>query len=346
MATRYLTELFSLMRNSHSYRNNHFSRDSDSERLLKRKNSGSDEEVELNEECMLPPSWYDLVENTKYTISKVATKMVELEALHKKLLRPDFVEKSDDEIQMEILGQEISKLIGIAHKNIMVIKSHQFTTSSGQERKLIENIVRGLIVILQNQTATFRNEQNAYLKQIHSLEEYTNDFFDSLNFNGTTNEESANKTSVETFDNFLKPTASSSSGFNPSQLDDLENDERLDEYFQIKPNQKLNQKQLLQFEIDNTKMMEAREKEVMGIVKSIVELNQVYKDLSNLVQEQGTILDRIDYNVESTQSRVYQGLKELQKAERYHRTNRKMYCIFILSVVTLFMIILLILTKL
>lgn len=263
--------------------------------------------------------------------------MVELEALHKKLLRPDFVEKSDDEIQMEQLGQEIAKLIGMAHKNILSIKSHQFTTNSGLERKLIENVVRGLIVILQNQTAAFRSEQNAYLKQINSLEEYTNEFFDSLN-------DEPSKTSVETFDNFLKPTASSS-GFNQSQLDDLDNDERLDEYFQIKPNQKLNQRQLLQFEIDNTKTMEIREREVMGIVKSIVDLNQVYKDLSHLVEEQGTILDRIDYNVESTQTRVYQGLQELKKAERYQRANRKMYCIFILSVVTLFLIILLIITK-
>jgi len=341
MATRYLTELFSLMRNSHSYRNNSFSRGSgDSERLLRRRCSGSDDEFEANEESVLPPSWYDLVEQTKYTISKIATKMNELEELHKKFLRPNFVE--NDEGHKEQLGMEITKLIGIAHKNITVIKSHQMTSNSNLERKLIENVVRGLIFILQNQTANFRNEQNAYLKQINSLQEYTNEFFDSLNFNGSSNDEVANKTSVDTFDNFLKPTTSS---FNQSQLDDLDNDDRLDEYFQIKPNQKLNQRQLLQFEIDNTKTMELREREVIGIVKSIVDLNQVFKDLSLMVEEQGTILDRIDYNVEATQTRVYEGYKQLQKAERYQRQNRKMYCIFILSMVTLFMIILLIIVK-
>ena len=292
----------------------------------------------------MPPSWYDTVEQTKDRISKIATKMNELEALHKKLLRPDFVEKSDDEVMMEVLGQEISKLIGMAHKNILSIKSYQFTTNSHLERKLIENVVRGLIIILQEQTGSFRSEQNAYLKQINSLQEYTNEFFDSLNFN----EDPQSKTSVETFDNFLKPTASpSTSGYNPSQLDDLDNDERLDEYFQIRPNsQKMSQRQLLQFEIDNTKMMEVREKEVMGIVKSIVDLNQIYKELSHLVEEQGTILDRIDYNVEATQTRIYEGYKQLQKAEKYQRANRKMYCILILSAMTLFMIILLIITKL
>jgi len=321
---------------------------SDSERLLKRKSSGSDEEVELNDgDCISPPIWVEKLESTKFTIERVANKMIELETMHKKLLRPDFVEKSDDEIQMEALGQEIAKLIGIAHKNIMSIKSYQYTTSSNLERKLIDNVVKGLIVTLQLQTGAFRSEQNAYLKQINSLEEYTNEFFDSLNFNSNAESEQASKTSVETFDNFLKPAATaSSSGYNQSQLDDLDNDDRLDEYFQIRPNQqKLTQHQLLQFEIDNTKMMEAREKEVMGIVKSIVDLNQVYKDLSHLVEEQGTILDRIDYNIESTQTRVYEGYKQLQKAEKYQRANRKMYCIFILSVATLFLFVLLVLVK-
>jgi syntaxin 16 len=309
---------------------------------LKRKNSGSDDEMEMNDEYVTPPIWTDTLENVKYTISKIGTKQVELEVLHKKLLRPDFVEKSDDEIMMEQLGQEISKLIGIAHKNILVIKSHQFSTNSPLEKKLIENIVRGLIYTLQSQTGNFRNEQNTYLKQINQMEEYTNEFFDSLNFNGNSADDNDRKTSVDSFDNFLKPTTSS---YNQSHLDDLENDERLDEYFQIKPSQKFSQQQLLRFEVDNTKMVEAREKEVMSIVKSIVDLNTIYKDLSHLVEEQGTVLDRIDYNIESTQTKVYEGYKQLQKAERYQRANRKLYCIFMLSIVTLFLIILLIIVK-
>lgn len=314
--------------------------------MLRRKSSGSDEEVELNDEYVAPPIWADTVENTKYTITKIATKQRELEVFHKKQLRPDFVEKSDEEVLMEHLGQEISKLIGIAHKNILVIKSHQYSTNSAQERRLIENIVRGLTFTLQNQTGNFRNEQNAYLKQINQMEEYTNEFFDSLNFNGSDESGvgSMSKTSVDSFDNFLKPTTSNNN-YTQIQLDDLDNDERLDEYFQIKPSQNLTQQQLLRFEIDNTKVVQVREKEVMNIVKSIVDLNAVYKDLSNLVEEQGTVLDRIDYNIESTQTKVYEGFKQLQKAEKYQRANRKMYCIFILSVSVLFLLILLIIVK-
>ena len=41
-----------------------------------------------------------------------------------------------------------------------------------------------------------------------------------------------------------------------------------------------------------------REEELRNLLKSIEELNTIFKDISILVIEQGTILDRIDYNIE------------------------------------------------
>lgn len=280
-----------------------------------------------------------LLHNHK-TIFRVKSKLTDLSELHKKTLnQPVFDEKCEGEALMENLGKEIARLVTLAHKNTLIIKSYLYSTSNNLEKKLVENVVKSLLTTLQNLTGSFRNEQNGYLKQINSMEEYTNEFFDSLNFNGPPTN---NHQEVDSFDNFLKPATS----YNASQLDDInQNDDKLDEYFQIKPSQKMGNRQLLQFEVDNTRLVESREKEVIGIVKSIVDLNTIYKDLSNMVQEQGTILDRIDYNVENTQTKVFEGYKQLQKAERYQRANRKMYCIMILAVVTLFMLLLLIVTK-
>ena len=60
---------------------------------------------------------------------------------------------------------------------------------------------------------------------------------------------------------------------------------------------------------------------------------------------QGTLLDRIDYNIEQTATRVDSGLKQLQKAEKYQKKNRKMLIITILFVVLIFLILLLIIKK-
>lgn len=61
---------------------------------------------------------------------------------------------------------------------------------------------------------------------------------------------------------------------------------------------------------------------------------------------QGTILDRIDYNVERTQIQVGQGFQQLQKADLYQRKNRKMVCILVLAAAIILMLFLLIIFKL
>jgi len=88
-----------------------------------------------------------------------------------------------------------------------------------------------------------------------------------------------------------------------------------------------------------------RQKEVETIFNSILELNTLFKDLSLLVVDQGTVLDRIDYNVESTQVQVAEGVRSLQKAAKYQRGNKKMMCILCLSSVTLVLIVTLIVVK-
>lgn len=69
------------------------------------------------------------------------------------------------------------------------------------------------------------------------------------------------------------------------------------------------------------------------------------QDLANMVQDQGTVLDRIDYNVEQTQVQVQEGYRHLKKADAYQRANRKLYCILILAVAIIFVSFLIIVFK-
>lgn len=102
---------------------------------------------------------------------------------------------------------------------------------------------------------------------------------------------------------------------------------------------------MLLMQEENTKMVAEREEEVNKIVRSIVDLNEIFKDLAHMVHEQGTVLDRIDYNIEQTQVQVHEGYKQLQKADKYQKKNRKMHCIFVLSVTIIILVILLFIVK-
>lgn len=216
------------------------------------------------------------------------------------------------------------------------------------EQRLTSNVVTYLLLALQDVTYRFRNSQSNYLKQLNSREARSNAFFETPDFTtiDLSDQNESHVNAVDSFDNFLKPTTTSAlAAANADYFE--QSDEQIDEYFQksIPQTGRMTQQQLLLFEEENSKMAEHREKEVIKIVQSIGDLHEIFKDLAQMVQEQGTILDRIDYNVEQTQTRVTEGYKQLQRAEMYQRKNRKMYCILVLASVTLVMMVLLILIK-
>lgn len=71
--------------------------------------------------------------------------------------------------------------------------------------------------------------------------------------------------------------------------------------------QQTSQKQLT----SNDAAIMQREREIMDIAKGIIELADIFKDLQAMVIDQGTMLDRIDYNVERMAVDVKGAEKEL-----------------------------------
>ncbi|XP_004841002.1 syntaxin-16 isoform X5 [Heterocephalus glaber] len=63
----------------------------------------------------------------------------------------------------------------------------------------------------------------------------------------------------------------------------------------------------------NTLMVEERAREILQIAQSISDLNEIFRDLGAMIVEQGTVLDRIDYNVEQSCIKTEDGLKQLHK---------------------------------
>lgn len=63
-----------------------------------------------------------------------------------------------------------------------------------------------------------------------------------------------------------------------------------------------------------------REREINDIAKGIIELADIFKELQSMVIDQGTMLDRIDYNVENMAVNVKAAEKELVVVSLNHNT--------------------------
>lgn len=85
-----------------------------------------------------------------------------------------------------------------------------------------------------------------------------------------------------------------------------------------------------------------REKEIRQIAKSINDLAAIFRDLATLVIEQGTILDRIDYNVEHVRKDVEDAVGELHGAEKAQKGQRNKLCMLLLCIGILIAVIIII----
>ena len=77
-----------------------------------------------------------------------------------------------------------------------------------------------------------------------------------------------------------------------------------------------------------------REREIEDIAQGIIELANIFQELQTMVIDQGTMLDRIDYNVERMAVDVKEADKELIIATGYQKksTKRKIILLLILIV--------------
>ena len=89
--------------------------------------------------------------------------------------------------------------------------------------------------------------------------------------------------------------------------------------------------------------VQSRDKEIAQIAKSIEELGAIFKELAVLVIDQGTILDRIDYNMEAVVEHTKEGIQQLEKAEKNQKSARPMKCIVCLSCMIAVLLIILVL---
>lgn len=176
-----------------------------------------------------------------------------------------------------------------------------------------------LIQTLQTLTSDFRSSQASYLNQLRHREDNYQQYFEVFS--------AVDDNNTKLLPSFDYDLIVDSSGATTTTV-----------------NEELTMKQLQTLQ-ENTTFVKEREREILNITKSIVEVNHLFKDLAELIVDQGTVLDRIDYNIEQSNVQVKSALKSVKKAEQYQKKNRKMMAIVVLSSIVIFLLIILIAVK-
>jgi len=82
-------------------------------------------------------------------------------------------------------------------------------------------------------------------------------------------------------------------------------------------------------------MIAERDRGIKEIEKTVLEVNDIFRDLSNIVAEQGVMIDSIESNIEASSHATFKGVEEISKASKYQKSSRtKLCCLaFILLIV-------------
>ncbi|XP_007031091.2 PREDICTED: syntaxin-43 [Theobroma cacao] len=174
-----------------------------------------------------------------------------------------------------------------------------------EDSNVRKNVQRSLATDLQNLSMELRKKQSTYLKRLRQQKEEGQDGVD-IEMNLNGNR---SKAEDDDLDDMV---------FNEHQMAKLKRSEA--------------------FTVE-------REREIQQVVESVNELAQIMKDLSVLVIDQGTIVDRIDYNIQNVATTVEEGLKQLQKAERTQKQGGMVMCATVLVIMCFVMLALLILKE-
>ncbi|UPL01992.1 hypothetical protein LCI18_012926 [Fusarium solani-melongenae] len=268
---------------------------------------------------LLPPRWADVSDEITDLLANIATKGQNLEKLHQKHVLPGFNDedaKRAEEAQIERLTQDITKGFHDCHRCIqrieqMVRESQHSNTITRAEETMAKNIQISLASRVQEASAHFRKKQSAYLKKLRGM-------------GGL---------------GALSPIGERSSTPQPGYLDPSLQESDADRSFSQTTLQQATQQRVLH---SNDAAIAQREREIEDIAQGIIELSDLFRDLQTMVIDQGTMLDRIDYNVERMNTDVKAAETELKVASGYQRrtTKRKIILLLILIIFGMFILLL------
>ncbi|KAI1000772.1 hypothetical protein K3495_g7427 [Podosphaera aphanis] len=269
-------------------------------------NDDGDAVIEMD---LLAPRWTDISDEVSEHLKDIKVKSQKLEKLHQKHVLPGFDDedvKLQEEAEIERLTQKITKSFHDCQKAIKsveaLVREYKATgaISTGEET-IAKNIQISLAGKVQEASAAFRKKQSAYLRKLRGSSGM----------------------------NVLVERGPSVGSFSDPSIQESDAD-------------KLYSQSTLQHTTisSNNMVISQREREITDIAQGIIELADIFKELQSMIIDQGTMLDRIDYNVERMYSEVKSADKELKAASGYQKKGTKRRIIFLLLLLVIGMFIL------
>jgi len=273
-----------------------------------------DEEIELNYESG-SDQWQEHVKSIESDIVEIQRRLAGLKRLHEEHVVPRFgKDYVQEEQQIEIQTASITDLFKRALLSMKEIGGDDsgVTTSShnSDKDKLKKHVKTKLIMQLNDLSSDFKGSQRQFLQKLKGLKE---------------------RRKVV--------------GMDPSMegIGDMTADERKKlEDLQDKIYQKGFDDNQMQQVLQNQRELLDRDRELQNILSSIVDLKSMFDQLNVMVVEQGTLMDRIDFNLEQAESHVDEGTLNLEHAERSQKCSMVTVCLIFIVITFLLVAVVLI----
>ena len=81
-----------------------------------------------------------------------------------------------------------------------------------------------------------------------------------------------------------------------------------------------------------------RFQDVLKLEQSVAELHQMFLDFALLTEQQGEMLDQIEYQVKAAGEYVEEGNVDIKKAIQYQKEIRKRYCCLIVLILVIVLV--------
>ncbi|KAH7074331.1 t-SNARE [Auriculariales sp. MPI-PUGE-AT-0066] len=244
--------------------------------------------------AVLPPKYVDTSDEIGRLLDGIQLKIASLDKLHARHVLPGFADRTQEERDIEALTTDITRDFRRCQKLVQAI-----VPPAGQSYPPSRNHP-------ESDDAAARNVQRALAAKIQDasavFRKKQRVYMDKLTGHATKNADLLVASGTVS----LKGSDSRAA---------VEDDIRV---------------QQMQQQYQSDPALSARTTELTHLAESIGGLAELFRDLGQLVIDQGTILDSVEYNIERAAVDLEEAEGELKVAQRYQRNTGRRKCMFLL----------------